>query len=140
MVLETRKRREHLSKDDVQKNKALLENFATGNAQYLEEQQNGIDGTRKESLSKPPKRGIDWSSYLESPPGEPPLLGREQKCKESKKTFRATVAMSEEFPLTIDMLLSVLEVMNFWLDRKSDLNYGCFFSRLLLLNSSIFKS
>ena len=41
MVLETRKRREHLSKDDVQKNKALLENFATGNTQYLEEQQNG---------------------------------------------------------------------------------------------------
>ena len=41
MVLETRKRREHLSKDDVQKNKALLENFATGNTSYLEDQQNG---------------------------------------------------------------------------------------------------
>ena len=40
MVLETRKRREHLSKDDVQKNKALLENFATGNTSYLEDQQN----------------------------------------------------------------------------------------------------
>ena len=30
MVLETRKRREHLSNDDLQKNKALLENFAKG--------------------------------------------------------------------------------------------------------------
>ena len=38
MVLETRKRREHLTKEDLQKNKALLENFATGNTQYLEEQ------------------------------------------------------------------------------------------------------
>jgi len=40
MVLETRKRREHLSSDDLKKNKALLENFAKGNAEYLE-QQNG---------------------------------------------------------------------------------------------------
>ena len=40
MVLETRKRREHLSSDDLRKNKALLENFAKGNAEYLE-QQNG---------------------------------------------------------------------------------------------------
>jgi hypothetical protein len=38
MILETRKRREHLTKEDLQKNKALLENFATGNTQYLEEQ------------------------------------------------------------------------------------------------------
>ena len=40
MVLETRKRREHLSSNDLRKNKALLENFAKGNAEYLE-QQNG---------------------------------------------------------------------------------------------------
>ena len=40
MVLEPRKRREHLSSDDLRKNKALLENFAKGNAEYLE-QQNG---------------------------------------------------------------------------------------------------
>ena len=40
MVLETRTRREHLSSDDLKKNKALLENFAKGNAEYLE-QQNG---------------------------------------------------------------------------------------------------
>lgn len=52
--LETRKRREHLSTEDLQKNKALLENFAKGN---LEQQQNG-EGTelpRKESLPPPPK-------------------------------------------------------------------------------------
>ena len=44
MVLETRKRREHLTKEDLQKNKALLENFATGNTQALEEQ-NGTNYT-----------------------------------------------------------------------------------------------
>ena len=44
MVLETRKRREHLSNDDLMKNKALLENFAKGNAQYLEQQQQTQNG------------------------------------------------------------------------------------------------
>ena len=42
MVLETRKRREHLTKEDLQKNKALLENYATGNTQALEEQNGTI--------------------------------------------------------------------------------------------------
>ncbi len=33
-----------------------------------------------------------------------------QVCKESSKAFKATVAMSEDFPLSVDMLLNVLEV------------------------------
>lgn len=30
-----------------------------------------------------------------------PHLGRELVCKENKKTFKATIAMSQEFPLGI---------------------------------------
>ena len=114
MVLETRKRREHLSNDDLMKNKALLENFAKGNAQYLEQQQQNQNGgqevKRKESLPAPPKREVTWSEYIQSPPGQHPVLGRTPKCKESSRGFKATVAMSEDFPLTVDMLLNVLEV------------------------------
>lgn len=113
MVLETRKRREHLSNDDLQKNKALLENFAKGNAQYLEQQQQMQNGEikRKESLSPPPKREVTWSEYIQSPAGQHPVLGRASKCKESSRAFKATVAMSEDFPLTVEMLLNVLEVI-----------------------------
>jgi len=113
MVLETRKRREHLSNDDLMKNKALLENFAKGNAQYLEQQQQTQNGEvkRKESLQPPPKRDVTWSEYIQSPPGQHPVLGRTPKCKESSRAFKATVAMSEDFPLTVDMLLNVLEVI-----------------------------
>ena len=68
------------------------------------------EGSRKDSLTRPPVRNTSWGDYLHSDPGDPPLLGREPKCKESKKSFRATVAMSEDFPLTVNMLLSVLEV------------------------------
>lgn len=40
-MLESRKRREHLSSDDLQKNKALLESFTKGgNMQSLD--QNGV--------------------------------------------------------------------------------------------------
>jgi len=113
MVLGTRKRREHLSNDDLQKNKALLENFAKGNAQYLEQQQQMQNGEikRKESLSPPPKREVTWSEYIQSPAGQHPVLGRASKCKESSRAFKATVAMSEDFPLTVEMLLNVLEVI-----------------------------
>lgn len=115
MILETRKRREHLSHDDLMKNKALLENFAKGNAQYLEIQNVG-EIQRKESLPAPPKRNVTWSEYIQSPPGQHPILGRTPKCKESSRAFKATVAMSEDFPLTVDMLLNVLEVRNFELN------------------------
>ena len=70
----------------------------------------GSESTRKHSLSPPIEPQISWQTYINSPPGEPPCLGREHICKESRKTFKATVAMSEDFPLTVEMLLSVLEV------------------------------
>ena len=72
----------------------------------------GSESTRKPSLTPPVDPEIPWPTYINSTPGEPPSLGREHICKESRKTFKATVAMSEEFPLTVEMLLSVLEVFN----------------------------
>ena len=84
-----------------------------GNAQYLEQQQQMQNGEikRKESLSPPPKREVTWSEYIQSPAGQHPVLGRASKCKESSRAFKATVAMSEDFPLTVEMLLNVLEVI-----------------------------
>ena len=70
----------------------------------------GAEIQRKESLCPPPKRGCTWDEYIQSPAGQHPVLGRTPKCKESSRAFKATVAMSEDFPLTVDMLLNVLEV------------------------------
>lgn len=36
LVLESRKRREHLSEKDLQKNKAIIESFTKGNTQDLD--------------------------------------------------------------------------------------------------------
>ena len=62
-------------------------------------------------MTPPPKRDVTWSEYIQSPAGQHPVLGRAPKCKESSRAFKATVAMSEDFPLTVEMLLNVLEVI-----------------------------
>ena len=109
IALETRKRREHLSKEDLRKNKALLENFAKGHVHH--EDENGeSEFPRKESLPPPAENKVTWLEYIAASAGSPPPLGRPLVCKESSKGFKATVAMSEDFPLSVEMLLNILEV------------------------------
>uniref|UniRef100_A0A182UK95 Ankyrin repeat domain-containing protein n=1 Tax=Anopheles melas TaxID=34690 RepID=A0A182UK95_9DIPT len=111
LTLEQRKRREHLSRDDLQKNKALMESLTKGG----QGQQGGIDQNgeiyRRESLQPPPNCEVTWQDYVSAEPGQYPNLGRELVYKESSKNFKATVAMSKDFPLSVDMLLNVLEVI-----------------------------
>ena len=48
---------------------------------------------------------------MEAEPGKHPVLGRSIVYKESAKAFKATLAMSKDFPLTVPKLLDVLEVV-----------------------------
>ncbi|GCB69988.1 hypothetical protein scyTo_0001167 [Scyliorhinus torazame] len=107
LVLESRKRREHLSEEDILRNKAIMESLSKGG--NLMEQ--NFEPVRRQSLSPPPANTITWEEYISAESGKAPHLGRELVCKESKKTFKATIAMSQEFPLGIDSLLNVLEVI-----------------------------
>lgn len=66
---------------------------------------------RRVSLNPPPESKITWEEYIIAAAGKCPLLGRDLVYKESSKSFKATVAMSQDFPLTIDMLINVLEVI-----------------------------
>ena len=111
MVLESRKRREHLSEEDLQKNRAIIENFSKGQAQALEDPSVTEEVVRRQSLPPPPASRVTWAEYSSSPPGAAPLLARKIISKTSSKQFKATVAMSEEFPMEVEMLLAVLEVI-----------------------------
>lgn len=117
MVLESRKRREHLSEEDLQKNRAIIDSFNKGQAGALtqELQQEVQDAeqapSRRKSLLAPTSSGVSWAEYSSSLPGKPPLLGRKVVAKTSSKQFKATVAMSEDFPMKVEMLLAVLEVI-----------------------------
>ncbi|XP_017281409.1 ankyrin repeat domain-containing protein 13C [Kryptolebias marmoratus] len=107
LVLESRKRREHLSEEDILRNKAIMESLSKGGS--ISEQ--NFEPVRRQSLTAPAPNTISWEEYITAEPGKPPHLGRELVCKESKKNFKATVAMSQDFPLGIESLLNVLEVV-----------------------------
>uniref|UniRef100_A0A803W817 Ankyrin repeat domain 13C n=1 Tax=Ficedula albicollis TaxID=59894 RepID=A0A803W817_FICAL len=107
LVLESRKRREHLSEEDILRNKAIMESLSKGG--NLMEQ--NFEPVRRQSLTPPSPNTISWEEYISAESGKAPHLGRELVCKESKKTFKATIAMSQEFPLGIESLLNVLEVI-----------------------------
>uniref|UniRef100_A0A668A3N2 Ankyrin repeat domain 13C n=1 Tax=Myripristis murdjan TaxID=586833 RepID=A0A668A3N2_9TELE len=107
LVLESRKRREHLSEEDILRNKAIMESLSKGG--NLIEQ--NFEPVRRQSLTPPSPNTISWEEYISADNGKAPHLGRELVCKESKKNFKATVAMSQDFPLGIESLLNVLEVI-----------------------------
>ncbi|KAF7283652.1 hypothetical protein GWI33_023288 [Rhynchophorus ferrugineus] len=109
LTLDSRKRREHLSSDDLQKNRAILDSFTKGgNLQNLD--QNGVP-VRRTSLVPPPEKNITWEEYINAEVNNYPRLGRDLVYKESSKSFKATIAMSSDFPLSVEMLLNVLEVI-----------------------------
>ncbi|KAK6314321.1 hypothetical protein J4Q44_G00157800 [Coregonus suidteri] len=107
LVLESRKRREHLSEEDILRNKAIMESLSKGG--NLIEQ--NYEPVRRQSLTAPSPNTISWEDYINAENGKVPHLGRDLVCKESKKNFKATVAMSQDFPLGIESLLNVLEVI-----------------------------
>lgn len=107
LVLESRKRREHLSEEDILRNKAIMESLSKG-GNIIEQ---NFEPARRQSLTPPSPNTISWEEYITADNGKAPQLGRELVCKESKKNFKATIAMSQEFPLGIESLLNVLEVI-----------------------------
>ncbi|XP_002091973.3 ankyrin repeat domain-containing protein 13C [Drosophila yakuba] len=134
LILKQRKRREHLSHEDLQKNRAIVETITKGGNQQPDTRRsslgsqhtatppetntptapNGIslpELPRRSSLQAPPPPTVTWRQYLDAEVGKCPQLGRTPVHKQSNKTLRATVAMSKDFPLSVDMLLDVLEVV-----------------------------
>ena len=63
------------------------------------------------SLPPPPKNTVPWDEYINSQAGSAPCIGRRIKSKESKKEFKAQVAMSQEFPLSVSDLDKLLDAL-----------------------------
>ncbi|KAI8509697.1 Ankyrin repeat domain-containing protein 13C, partial [Branchiostoma belcheri] len=108
ILLESRKRREHLSAEDLKKNKELLDSLSRG---FFVENSCDQPCVRRESIQPPPPSPVSWEEYVTAPSGRWPHLGRPMVVKESRKSLKATVAMSEEFPIRLDRLLDVLEII-----------------------------
>lgn len=149
VFLVTRKRREHLSEEDLKRNKLAYRSavhiFKFGEKPQPQhnrndgddsDQRNGQDGkaeedgdevddgdededevVHRESLPPPPTN-VTWQTYNQSEPGEYPNLGRKQNCKVVKKAIKASVAMSEEFPLTKKEFLDLLSIVPIKMFKK----------------------
>lgn len=63
------------------------------------------------SLKPPPSKAITFEEYINAEAGNYPALGRELVFKRSQKQLKATVALSSDFPVSIDALLSIFEVI-----------------------------
>ncbi|TKR62334.1 hypothetical protein L596_026315 [Steinernema carpocapsae] len=109
MTLVTRKRREHLTSDDIKKNKAFMQSLSIGNTNIPDEDSRAFN--HRKSLPPPGRPATTWEEYLGAAPGLPPPLGRLQMVKSNSKTFKACVAVSEQFPLSVDVLVDILEVI-----------------------------
>lgn len=136
LYIVTKLRVEHLSEEELKKREdkqlAIKKHlsssvFSSGKSNDKNENSNnnddkdmrGLDEIAKEleedieyrpSLTPPPKNQLSWNEYIESN-SEQPVLGRKPKLKESKKEFKAQIAMSQEFPLTVPELDKLLDAL-----------------------------
>ena len=94
MVLESRKRREHLSEEDLQKNRAIIDSFSKGNTQMIDNENNpAVEVNRRPSLAPPAAPAITWDQYCSTPAGDPPLLARRIVSKTNSKQFKAELLL-----------------------------------------------
>lgn len=137
----TRKRREHLTEKDLKRNKMAhksalhmikfglgskeMEDGAEGegensdNRSDSQEDSEEAEVQHRESLSPPPPTNVSWKQYCQAePPGRHPILGRAPKCKVVKTAFKASVAMSDDFPITKDEFLDLLSIVPLKLFKK----------------------
>uniref|UniRef100_A0A915CYK9 Ankyrin repeat domain-containing protein 13C n=1 Tax=Ditylenchus dipsaci TaxID=166011 RepID=A0A915CYK9_9BILA len=115
-------RREHLTAEDVKKNKAFIQEFATGtfrsngSTNTVNTVATGVsddvdDMKNRKSLCPPPKSTVSWQEYITST-AKPPPIGRPHVEKTNSKEFKAVVAMSQDFPLPVTVLLDILEIVS----------------------------
>ena len=72
-------------------------NGSEGAGENREEEEDDIDDflnvEYKPSLSPPPDSHVTWNDYIEAPSGEWPNIGRQMRIKESRKEFKAQLAV-----------------------------------------------
>uniref|UniRef100_A0A0K0E5E9 ANK_REP_REGION domain-containing protein n=1 Tax=Strongyloides stercoralis TaxID=6248 RepID=A0A0K0E5E9_STRER len=107
LTLLTRKRREHLSQEDIKNNKAFFRQMTSGNSIPKEDDLRIFQ--HRKSLPPPGRTSTTWEEYIGAAAGNPPPLGRCQVLKEHSKNLKASVGMSQDFPLSLETLIQILE-------------------------------
>lgn len=137
LFMQTKLRGEHLSDEELKKMEdkqaKMKKQFSSGGgalmaAESSEEKSRdhgndptdqdvqGLDDLMEDieyrpSLPSPPPTHLSWDEYISSASSHPPCIGRKQKIKESRKEFKAQIAMSQEFPMTVLELDKLLDAL-----------------------------
>ena len=99
-----------MSEDDIKKNNNI-DSFSIGNIKIIVNKTKPEDIVRRESLAPPNAPSLTWDEYVKCPVGQLPVLARTPVSKTSSKHIKVSIAMSKEFPMKVEMLLAVLEVI-----------------------------
>ena len=113
LTLVTKKRREHLSDEDLRKNKMMREAISHGEStdKIFEECSTQSGLVQRSSLPPPTPPPVTWAEYSKAPVGTIPHLGRPKREKVTQKSFEATLGISKDFPIKLENLLPVLEAL-----------------------------
>ncbi len=127
LYIVTKLRVEHLSEEELKKmeekqqkmKKQLTASALTGSnetekSETTEQDVQGLDDFMEDivyrpSLPPPTQNHLSWDEYLDNE--SMPCIGRTPKVKESRKEFKAQLAMSEDFPLSVAELDNLLEAL-----------------------------
>lgn len=83
-----------------------------GNLGYLEEVKS-VRRVKAESLPPPPEPSISFDDYFQNAPDQKYVhLGRRLDIKTKKKPLSGQIWMAEDFPLTTDQMLPLLELIS----------------------------
>ncbi|EPB73425.1 hypothetical protein ANCCEY_07496 [Ancylostoma ceylanicum] len=107
MKLVSRKRREHLTADDIKKNKSFMQSLASG-AAVGDEDFKSLQ--HRKSLAPPGRMPTTWEEYVGAAPGAAPPLGRAQILKQNEKQFTALIGMGYRPSFFASMLFNTATV------------------------------
>lgn len=115
LILISRKRREHLTPEQIQQQEQLRNKFESGNIEESDLVMEVEDDLEEEdvinSISPPPPNSISWDDYISAPAEKWPHLGRKMDLKVDRKYFKASICVTDNCPIQIKQLLDILEVV-----------------------------
>ncbi|XP_019854512.1 PREDICTED: ankyrin repeat domain-containing protein 13C-A-like [Amphimedon queenslandica] len=121
LILISRKRREHLTPEQIKHFEELSKQVESGNiAKELEKEMTEAENSTEDnessdskehciSLPPPPPSSMTWDQYLSS--SRVPSLGRKMDLRVDRRSFRSTVYMCKDCPIEMKKLLDILEVI-----------------------------
>jgi hypothetical protein len=109
LILVSKKRREHLTPEDIKNNKTYLQSFTHG--KQIPDENKITAFQHRTSLPPPTPPSVTWEEYIFAPTSQYPHLGRQMDVKCTQKSFKAGIGLSPEFPLGINTLVDILEII-----------------------------